>query len=60
MRTLYIPDRVEKSVKGHWEIYKKLTVGKGKMVEKAIVTHFKNSLNDIKNEFIYKFKRGGA
>jgi hypothetical protein len=52
VRALYIPDRVEKSVKGHWEIYKNLAVGEGKMVEKAIVTHFKNSLNDIKNEFI--------
>lgn len=52
VRALHIPNRAKKSTREHWEIYKCLRTGDGAKVEKAIGTHFKNSLNDIRRELV--------
>ena len=48
VKALQIPRRMEKSVQEHWEICKMLKMKDGRMVEKVIRNHFKNSLEDIK------------
>ena len=52
VKSLHIPHRMEKSVPEHWEIFKKLKMGNGKSVEKAIGSHFKKASENIKNEII--------
>lgn len=52
VRALYVPCRMEKSVREHWEIYKHLKTGNAKGVERAIGNHFKEALEDLKSEVI--------
>jgi len=50
INALYIPRRMEKSANEHAEILRNLEKGDERGVEKAIASHFSNSLNDLKNE----------
>jgi DNA-binding GntR family transcriptional regulator len=52
VKALQIPHRMEKSVQEHWKIYEMFKKKDGRMVEKVITNHFKNSLEDIKKELI--------
>lgn len=50
LNALYIPRRMEKSSHEHAEIIRNLEKGDERGVEKAIASHFSNSLHDLKNE----------
>ena len=52
VKALHIPQRMKKSVKEHWEIYKQLEMRNERGVESAIGNHFKNSIEDMRNELI--------
>jgi DNA-binding GntR family transcriptional regulator len=50
LNALYIPRRIEKSVQEHLEILRCIEQRGEKGVEKAIATHFANSLRDLRTE----------
>jgi DNA-binding GntR family transcriptional regulator len=47
-----IPNRVEKSIEEHWEIYQGLKARNGKKVEKAVKNHLKTVSEDLKKALI--------
>jgi DNA-binding GntR family transcriptional regulator len=50
LNALYIPQRMEKSSREHFEILSKLKKGDGKGVEQAIARHFRAALTDLHHE----------
>ncbi len=52
VRAIQISDRIEKSVREHWQIYKQFEIGNEKAVERAMATHFKNSSEALRKELI--------
>ena len=52
VKALHIPQRMRKSVKEHWEIYKQLEMRNERGVENAIGSHFRNSIEDMRKELI--------
>jgi DNA-binding GntR family transcriptional regulator len=43
---------VGRSVREHWDIYRKFEAGDERAVERAIVTHFRKSSQELKRELI--------
>jgi GntR family transcriptional repressor for pyruvate dehydrogenase complex len=52
VKALHVPHRIDKSVREHWEIYKRLQKGDAKGVEKAIQNNHKGAFEDLKRELI--------
>jgi len=52
VKALHVPNRMEKSVQEHREIYEKLKTGNAKAVEKAIQNNHRKSFEDLKREFV--------
>jgi len=52
VKSLHIPHRMERSLPEHWEIYRRVKLGKGKGVEKAIGDHFTKAAQNLKSEIM--------
>jgi DNA-binding GntR family transcriptional regulator len=52
VKSLYVPNRMRKSVQEHREIFAKIERGDPIGVEKAIGTHFKNASDDLRRELV--------
>jgi GntR family transcriptional repressor for pyruvate dehydrogenase complex len=54
VKALHVPHRIDKSVREHWEIYKRLRTGNAKGAEKAIQMNHRKALEDLKRELTDK------
>jgi DNA-binding GntR family transcriptional regulator len=54
VKALHVPHRIDKSVREHWEIYKRLRTGNAKGAEKAIQMNHTKALEDLKRELTDK------
>ena len=52
VKSLHVPNRINRSVREHREIYEKLKTGNGKAVERAIQTNHRKAFEDLRREFI--------
>ncbi len=52
VKSLHVPNRINRSVREHREIYEKLKTGNGKAVEKAIQNNHRKAFEDLRREFV--------
>ena len=52
VKALHVPNRIDKSVGEHREIYERMRTGNGKAVEKAIQNNHRKAFEDLKREFV--------
>jgi DNA-binding GntR family transcriptional regulator len=52
VKSLHVPNRIDRSVREHREIYEKLKSGNGKAVEKAIQTNHRKAFEDLRRELV--------
>ena len=52
VKSLHVPNRIDKSVREHREIYEKLKSGNGKAVERAVQANHRKAFEDLRRELV--------